>query len=245
MGDLKTGSSNPWFNKTKVDQIKGITPTPTVSTPPKTQPTTTSTTTTTTSKTSTPPKSVVSDQEQTQLETGLTKTSSTGLVKKSIGIPRPQKLEQVSKPSEPTFSRCSVDFPKDLEVYPSPTGPEVPMISNRVLKGLVKDGEINITELMKLVPEDCDNLFESSRSISEGSKFQFISEDYRGNERRIEVKFHSPDDGAYNRFGHCNSGDFWTAQIWVEGRLLNTSGELQYRSENQTHIPVLFGPKSK
>lgn len=247
MGDLRTGSggNSIWFDKKKMEQVKSSSPTPTVSPPQQKPQTTTGSTGTSTPPSKTQPQSLVSDEEQSKLESGIDKTTSGTLVKNSQSLPSPGKLTEVSPEPEPepVFSRCSVDLPDDLDVYPTPSGPKLPMISNRVLSGLVNEnGEINVEDLMSLIPTDSDNLFVPSRTIGEGSKYQFIAQDYRGFERSVEIKFHSPDDGAYARFGHCNSGDYWTAQIRVDGRLLNTSGNLQYGSTNSTHIPVLFGP---
>ena len=100
-------------------------------------------------------------------------------------------------------------------------------------KQLLNNGKISIDDLKNMVPKRAVNKFKPSTTIKKGSKYNF-----KINGTSIELKWHSPDANAANKFPGSNSANEWTAQINVENRLLGQDGKFHKNPSNLTHIPV-------
>lgn len=236
MGNIQ--NNTPW-NKglSFADAVKGKTApttTPVVTTPPSPS------TSAPSSKTS--PPSTGSSVPGSQSELGsisqlIDSSSPTDMQKTAQKVPLPESLAV----TVPVLSTCTQNFPAKLNTTPSPTGSDTPVVTVGKLNGLVQDGKLSAEDLMAMVPSGSTDLFSPSTSIKAGSKYSFTSKDGRD----IEIKFHSPDAQAKRLHPGSQSGQMWTAQIKVNGRLFNPeTGKLQRRPDDDTHIPVLFAPKS-
>ncbi|MGV3525467.1 MAG: hypothetical protein ACO1RX_14650 [Candidatus Sericytochromatia bacterium] len=236
MGNIQ--NNNPW-NKglSFADAVKGKTaptPSPVVTTPSTPSPSKP------TAKTAPPSTSTSVPGSQSDLGTitELINTSSPKDMQKTAQkVPLPESLAL----SVPVLSTSTENFPATLNTSPSPTGSEHPVVTVGKLNGLVKDGKLSAEDLMAMVPSGSADLFSPSRTIKAGSKYSFTSKDGRD----VEIKFHSPDAHAKRLHPGSQSGQMWTAQIKINGRLFNAdTGKLQRTPNDDTHIPVLFAPKS-
>ena len=54
----------------------------------------------------------------------------------------------------------------------------------------------------------------------------------------MDIKWHSPDLNAAEKYPGCNSGSGWTAQIKVDNTLLTQGGRFTKKAKNYTHIPL-------
>jgi len=103
-------------------------------------------------------------------------------------------------------------------------------------KQLIDNGNITESSLRSMVRHGAENEFIPSRTISEGYKYNFEI-----NGTKLEVKWHSPDLNAKKLYPDSNSGNQWTAQIKVDGKLLGQDAKFHTPPpDNSTHIPVEF-----
>jgi len=107
--------------------------------------------------------------------------------------------------------------------------------SGALAKILVKNGKVSEVDLRKMIPPGTPNTFTPSKSIKAGFKYNFKIEDIK-----IEVKWHSPNLRDAKKFPGSNSGSMWTAQIRADGKLLGADGKMHRRAKNATHIPLVF-----
>ena len=85
-----------------------------------------------------------------------------------------------------------------------------------------------------MIPENTPNTFKPSSTIAQGEKYQFEL-----NGQQIELKWHTPDAKASLKFPGSNSGTVNTAQIRLNGKLLDQSGNFVEKASNSTHIPLI------
>lgn len=90
--------------------------------------------------------------------------------------------------------------------------------------------------LRTTIPKDVPNTFVPSDTIEDGYKYSFSV-----NGKRIEIKWHSADLNAAERYPGSNSGSGWTAQIKVGRKLLGQDGNFYRRPKNAAHIPLRGG----
>ncbi|OLQ44930.1 hypothetical protein BHT95_20220 [Bacillus paralicheniformis] len=85
-----------------------------------------------------------------------------------------------------------------------------------------------------MIPKGTPNNFKASETIKKGYKYNFEIDG-----KKVEVKWHSPDLNAKEKFPDSNSGNMWTAQIKIQKKLLGQDGKLHKKPSNITHIPVV------
>lgn len=100
-------------------------------------------------------------------------------------------------------------------------------------KGLLSDGKVSESDLRTLVPDNTPNTFKPSETIEKGYKYNF-----QVDERKVEIKWHSPDLNAKELYPDSNSGNMWTAQIKIGKKLLGQDGNFYRKPSNLTHIPI-------
>jgi RHS repeat-associated protein len=100
---------------------------------------------------------------------------------------------------------------------------------------MLKNAKIPTRNLEGMVPKGTPNTFKPSPTIEEGFKYN-----YKINDTKVEIKWHSPDAEAALKYPNSNSGNGWTAQIKIGNRLLRQDGMFQKKADNITHIPVEF-----
>ncbi|PZW87498.1 ribonuclease YeeF family protein [Bacillus sp. AG442] len=98
----------------------------------------------------------------------------------------------------------------------------------------LKNGKISANDLESMIPKGTPNNFKASETIKKGYKYNFEIDG-----KKVEVKWHSPDLNAKEKFPDSNSGNMWTAQIKIQKKLLGQDGKLHKKPSNITHIPVV------
>ncbi|MGE6630415.1 T7SS effector LXG polymorphic toxin [Bacillus sp. NPDC077027] len=98
----------------------------------------------------------------------------------------------------------------------------------------LKNGKIHAYDLESMIPKGTLNNFKASETIKKGYKYNFEIDG-----KKVEVKWHSPDLNAKQKFPDSNSGNMWTAQIKIQKKLLGQDGKLHKKPSNITHIPVV------
>ncbi|MGO4900144.1 ribonuclease YeeF family protein [Bacillus sp. GM2] len=98
----------------------------------------------------------------------------------------------------------------------------------------LKNGKISVNDLESMIPKGTPNNFKASETIKKGYKYNFEIDG-----KKVEVKWHSPDLNAKEKFPDSNSGNMWTAQIKIQKKLLGQDGKLHKKPSNITHIPVV------
>lgn len=116
--------------------------------------------------------------------------------------------------------------------FPSLAAAAKPSASSMIL-GALEDGNINFDKLRKMIPEGTENTFKPSANIAGGEKYLF---EYQG--QQVELKWHTPDAGAAKKYPGSNSGSYNTAQVKLNGKLLDKSGTFVDKASNTTHIPL-------
>ncbi|WP_303085567.1 hypothetical protein [Moraxella sp.] len=104
---------------------------------------------------------------------------------------------------------------------------------HEAVKQSLKGGRADLGVLKAMIPSDTPNTFAPSATISAGYKYSF---DINGT--KVEIKWHSPDVNAAQKYPNSNSGREWTAQIKVGNKLLGSDGRFYRKPSNITHIPL-------
>lgn len=90
--------------------------------------------------------------------------------------------------------------------------------------------------LRRIIPKDVPNTFVPLNTIQAGYKYNFSI-----NGTKMEIKWHSKDLNAANKFPGSNLGSGWTAQIKVGKKLLGQNNTFYKKARNSTHIPMKGG----
>lgn len=109
----------------------------------------------------------------------------------------------------------------------------VPYNPHEAVKSSLNGDRIDINILKAMIPNDTPNTFVPSAAIADGYKYSF---DVNGT--KVEIKWHSPDANAAQKYPNSNSGREWTAQIKVGNKLLGGDGKFYRKPSNITHIPL-------
>ncbi|MCY7774456.1 T7SS effector LXG polymorphic toxin [Bacillus licheniformis] len=131
---------------------------------------------------------------------------------------------------EPTPSKSAKETPKKT----SEGKDKVKDFDLSFATSKLKNGKISANDLESMIPKGTPNNFKASETIKKGYKYNFEIDG-----KKVEVKWHSPDLNAKEKFPDSNSGNMWTAQIKIQKKLLGQDGKLHKKPSNITHIPVV------